>query len=378
MNKFLPLFFFSFFSIFSYAAEIKINGLYFSLDKYRKTAEITYRGETPYSYKGEYKDVIDIPSKVSYKGTEYKVISIDECAFLGCEELLSVNIPNSVEYIGDSAFKNCINLMSVHFTNSVRTIGAMAFCNTKYLNAIHFKGTIYDYCTILMKSSISTAYDLFINGEKLLNLRIPDELESVNPYIFAGSNIVSLYIPYSINNIYDAAFANCKRLKEVKISSGVKYISYNAFYGNDSLKMVDFLGDLKDWCNIIFANDRANPTFCTHSLYINHQKIDVLNIPENVKEIKHYAFVNTDITEINLGSSVVSFMSTAIDGCTKLKKIVCKSYMPPAVYDHFQIDSDKLYLYVPKEVLLMYFDHPFWGKFTNITPIMEQESVWEE
>ena len=162
MNKFLPLFFFSLFSIFSYAAEIKINGLYFSLDKYRKTAEITYRGETPYSYKGEYKDVIDIPSKVSYKGTEYKVISIDECAFLGCEELLSVNIPNSVGYIGDSAFKNCINLMSVHFTNSVRTIGAMAFCNTKYLNAIHFKGTIYDYCTILMKSSISTSGIYFV------------------------------------------------------------------------------------------------------------------------------------------------------------------------------------------------------------------------
>ena len=141
MNKAVILIILIFSSILSYSADIKINGLYYTLDKYRKTAEITYRGENPYSYKGEYKDAIDIPSKVSYKGVEYKVISIDECAFLGCEELLSVNIPSSIGYIGDSAFKNCINLMSVSFTNSVRTIGAMAFHNTNYLNSIHFNGT---------------------------------------------------------------------------------------------------------------------------------------------------------------------------------------------------------------------------------------------
>ena len=281
---------------------------------------LTYRGENPYSYKGEYKDAIDIPSKVSYKGVEYKVISIDECAFLGCEELLSVNIPSSIGYIGDSAFKNCINLMSVSFTNSVRTIGAMAFHNTNYLNSIHFKGTIYDYCNIQMRSSFKVGYDLYINGEKLSDLYIPDELESVNPFLFSGSNIISLHIPYSINNIYESAFANCKRLKEIKISGGVKYMSYHAFFGTDSLKKIDFIGSLKEWCNIIFADCYSNPTYYTHSLFINHEKIQVLNIPDNVTEIKHYAFTNMDITEINLSSSVISFMSSAIDGCDKSKK----------------------------------------------------------
>ena len=373
MNKAVILIILIFSSILSYSADIKINGLYYTLDKYRKTAEITYRGENPYSYKGEYKDAIDIPSKVSYKGVEYKVISIDECAFLGCEELLSVNIPSSIGYIGDSAFKNCINLMSVSFTNSVRTIGAMAFHNTNYLNSIHFNGTIYDYCNIQMRSSFKVGYDLYINGEKLSDLYIPDELQSVNPFLFSGSNIISLHIPYSINNIYESAFANCKRLKEIKISGGVKYMSYHAFFGTDSLKKIDFIGSLKEWCNIIFADCYSNPTYYTHSLFINHEKIQVLNIPDNVTEIKHYAFTNMDITEINLSSSVISFMSSAIDGCDKLKKIVCNSFMPPAVYDEFSLKADQLSLYVPKNVLMMYFDHPFWGKFTNITPILEEE-----
>lgn len=47
--------------------------------------------------------------------------------------------------------------------------------------------------------------------------------------------------------------------------------------------------------------------------------------------------------------------------------------MPPAVYDEFSLKADQLSLYVPKNVLMMYFDHPFWGKFTNITPILEEE-----
>lgn len=378
MNKFIFTLLLSLYSIFSFSADIKINGLYFTLDKYRKTAEISYRGDNPYSYKGEYKGSIDIPTKVSYKGADYKVISIDECAFLGCEELLSVNIPSSIGYIGDSAFKNCIHLMSVTFTNSVRTIGAMAFHNTQYLTSVNFKGDIYDYCNIQMKSPFKIGYDLFINGKKLDQLSIPDEMSSVNPFTFAGSNIISLNIPYSINNIYESAFANCKRLKEIKISSGLKYVSYHAFFGTDSLKKVDFIGSLKDWCGIIFADSYSNPTYYTHSLHLNHQKVENLDISDNIKEIKHYAFVNMDIKEINISSSVVSFMSSAVDGCDKLTKIVCHSFMPPAVYDEFKIKADQLSLFVPKEVLMIYFDHPYWGKFTNIIPLIEEENIWEE
>ena len=52
---------------------------------------------------------------------------IFDCAFLGCDNLTSISIPNSVVNIGERAFQSCSKLESVAIPNSVINIGAYAF-----------------------------------------------------------------------------------------------------------------------------------------------------------------------------------------------------------------------------------------------------------
>ena len=68
---------------------------------------------------------VDIVIPSTYNGLP--VTSIDDSAFLYCESLTSVVIPNSVKNIGARAFYNCSGLTSVEIPNSVTSIGVEAF-----------------------------------------------------------------------------------------------------------------------------------------------------------------------------------------------------------------------------------------------------------
>lgn len=57
-------------------------------------------------------------------------------AFIGCKELMSIEIPNGVTVISDSAFRRCINLLNINIPDSVTTIGPNAFNGCERLKSI--------------------------------------------------------------------------------------------------------------------------------------------------------------------------------------------------------------------------------------------------
>jgi len=88
-------------------------------------------------YEGAGGDV-EIPAQILGK----PVTSIGDGAFEGCENLTSVNIPNSVTRIGDRAFADCENLINVTIGNSVTSIGGMAFNTCTSLTSITLPDSI--------------------------------------------------------------------------------------------------------------------------------------------------------------------------------------------------------------------------------------------
>ncbi|WP_081795493.1 leucine-rich repeat protein [Butyrivibrio sp. MC2021] len=69
---------------------------------------------------------LNIPSKISYKGMDYKVLKIGDGAFSE-SAITSAKIGGNVLGIGDTAFKNCAALQKVTIGNSTFSIGVASF-----------------------------------------------------------------------------------------------------------------------------------------------------------------------------------------------------------------------------------------------------------
>ena len=65
--------------------------------------------------------------KVNFLGNQMKTISLS--AFMGCQRLEEISLPESIETIEASAFQDCKGLKEVHFSKNLKNISDMAFAN---------------------------------------------------------------------------------------------------------------------------------------------------------------------------------------------------------------------------------------------------------
>lgn len=89
---------------------------------------VTYIGE--HAFEGCSFERIDIPESVTYLGTR---------AFADCRNLREANIQGQMENIEEKTFEGCYNLKSVELSSHITHIGFNAFTNCKNLKHIHLK-----------------------------------------------------------------------------------------------------------------------------------------------------------------------------------------------------------------------------------------------
>ncbi len=141
------------------------------------------------------------------------VTNIGDYAFSGCSKLTSVTIGNSVTNIGDYAFSECLELASATISNTVMSIGINAFDRCNKLTKADF-ASIESLCRISFGSNFANplyfAENLFINGEKVTNLIIPETVTGIGKYAFSYGNLAYIIIPNTVTSIGEKAFYGCK------------------------------------------------------------------------------------------------------------------------------------------------------------------------
>jgi hypothetical protein len=194
--------------------------------------------------------------------------SICAYAFDDCRSLKSIDVPNQVTYIGENTFYYCTGLESITLSSGLTTIAPFTFygCDIKEivipegvttLEPYAFSGSKVESITLpasLKRIGVSAFAEnrnfsmygvaknvyitdleawygiefesshanplwngatLYLNGEAVTELVIPDGVTSINNYAFYGSKITSITIPTSVTSIGDGAFGGCDNLATI-------------------------------------------------------------------------------------------------------------------------------------------------------------------
>ena len=278
------------------------------------------------------------------------VTSIGESAFYNCKKINgSLIIPNGVTNIGKYAFYTCSELTSITIPSSLTNIGQNAFSYCRKISEVHISD-LAAWCNISFESYSSNpcqnSHGLFLNGEEITDLVIPDAVSRIGKYAFFNcsklisvtlpnsvtaisdyafescSNLISVTIPNGTMSIGGYAFRSCSKLTSVTIGNGITSIGYSAF-GNCSKLNEVHISDLVKWCNISFRNVESNPCNTAHHLFLNGEEITDLVIPEGVTKIGDYAFRNCSaFTSITISKNVYNISSQAFVGCSSLSSII--------------------------------------------------------
>jgi len=276
---------------------------------------------------------VELGNSVTYIGNN---------AFDGCSKLKSITLSNNITSIGKYAFRNCSSLTSIIIPNSVTSIKNNAFSGCSGLTQMTIPSSVIsigDYAfvgcsgNLLINCNIPSSY-LKMSGvfsqSSFKSVTIGEGVSSIGDNAFYNSGLTSITIPNSVTSIGSSAFESCSSLTSITIPNGVTSIGDNAFYNSGLTSItipnsVTCIGD-NVFDNTPWFNNQPNGLIYIGKIVYEYKGVmpsnTSLNIREGIMYIADNAFSNcTGLSSIIIPNSVTSIGSGAFSGCTGLKFI---------------------------------------------------------
>lgn len=232
---------------------------------------ILYEGKILVGYNGESENLV-VPDCV---------VSIQCWAFVSNYYVESIVIPSSVVELGEYAFE---------------------FAS---ITEVYYGGSLEDWLNISLNgyfsNPLSNGANLYIGNELVSELVIPESVESIPDFAFAGcKSLTSVTIPSSVQTVEEQAFCNCENLLNISICGENTIIEDDVFRGTA------FYKDTSNWSfgclylgNILLDGTDASVTTCkikNETIQIAERAFKIIIhvknmvIPNSVKIIVNGAF----------------------------------------------------------------------------------------
>ncbi len=173
---------------------------------------------------------------------DYSVKAIGDDAFLCRKELISVEIPKTVETIGRGAFQECTKLLSIYMPQSLKSIGDKAFYYCRNLRSVE-----------LNEGLKSIGGYAFAHCYSLTSLDLPDTVTSIGRNAFDSCAITELELPAKLEKLPYQFIVNTD-IAEITVPESMTDISVTGSLFSKSLETVIFPGYVEniEWDNIFY------------------------------------------------------------------------------------------------------------------------------
>ena len=241
---------------------------------------------------------------------------IGEYAFYFCSSLEEVVIPDCVEEIDDHAFYYCYNLKKISFGKNINKIGDYAFNECKKLkevlipnNVLSIGKSVFGNCYMLENVTLEDGLSvigegMFIGCSSLHEIKLPYSIKKIGNYAFARTSISEIILPNNLVEIGEGEF-KYSELSSIELPSGITRIENETFMGCGALEEIS----LK---NIKYIGNRA---------FYECGKISSVIIEDTVDEIWDEAFAKTNIENVYIPKTVNYLGKNVFEQKSKTEKI---------------------------------------------------------
>ncbi|MBQ7958049.1 MAG: leucine-rich repeat domain-containing protein [Clostridia bacterium] len=301
-------------------------------------------GDYAFAYNGSL-ETVNIPSGVT---------EIPQECFFGCKKMVNMNLPDSVREIGSSAFEGCKVLESVEIKGVVN-VGDKAFYQCNKLVNVAFSDSLksigssaLQYCTLTETLDLSSVEKLgenvFSHNSTIKKVILNDNLKVLENGVFSYCrNLEEINFPAELVSIGNYSFENTG-IKSAVFGGKLKEIGKRAFEmaaldGTVDLSTVEIIGeDAFGWCM-----DIEKVVLCDNLKILEKEtfemcvKLREINFPSELVEIKDSCFSETRITTAIFGGKLKKIGACAFLGCRELTEVKFQEGLTQIDADAFNV-----------------------------------------
>ena len=222
-----------------------------------------------YAFNGTEASSVEIPDTVTYIG---------HYAFTMSPNLTSITLPSSLEMINTCAFEQCAKLATVEFPSTAILLESRVFDETPWLEAQRAKDPLVIVNDTLIDGMTYTGVDLelpssikhiaggaFYQNTNITSIVAPGVQEINDSTFWQCENLTKAELP-AITEIGVTAFGHCSKLQDLKIPGTMKAIQTYAFTECTGHATITVYGTEDQWKQVQINDTSSN--FLTDATYI--------------------------------------------------------------------------------------------------------------